>query len=151
MVQALPTFGFQPFLIIPVKRKKIAYYMLNKSLLHFFNFLPLLLILPFTFKVAVNELDSVTLIAWFVSLYLMVYVNHFLAIYVKWRTNESNVLFYSFLGLAATVFAIDYFEIFDITGTFGKLYDLIILYPALAIVFPVLIIALYVLKPQIYF
>ncbi len=151
MVQALPTFGFQPFLIIPVKRKKIAYYMLNKSLLHFFNFLPLLLILPFTFKVAVNELDSVTLIAWFVSLYLMVYVNHFLAIYVKWRTNESNVLFYSFLGLAATVFAIDYFEIFDITGTFGKLYDLIILYPALAIVFPVLIIALYVLNHKYIF
>ncbi len=48
MVQNLPTFGFQPFLIIPVKRKRIARYMLNKSLLHFFNVLPLFLILPFT-------------------------------------------------------------------------------------------------------
>ena len=36
MVQNLPTFGFQPFMIIPVKRKRIARYMLNKSLLHFF-------------------------------------------------------------------------------------------------------------------
>ena len=146
MVQALPTFGFQPFLIIPVRRKKIARYLLNKSLLHFFNFLPLLLILPFTFKVAVKELDTVTLIAWLVSLYLMIIVNHFLAIYVKWRTNESNAAFYGFLALAAGIFAVDYFEVFDITGTFGKFYDLIIANPALVFVFPVLIVALYFLN-----
>ncbi|NQU88167.1 MAG: hypothetical protein HQ541_20665 [Mariniphaga sp.] len=146
MVQALPTFGFQPFLIIPVKRKRIARYMLNKSLLHFFNFLPLLLIIPFTFKVAVKELDTVTLIAWLVSLYLMIFVNHFLAIYVKWRTNESNKVFYGFLVLAAGVFAIDYFEVFDTTGAFGEFYDLIVSNPALVLIFPVLIVALYFLN-----
>ncbi|MDX1285533.1 MAG: DUF5687 family protein, partial [Draconibacterium sp.] len=47
MIQNLPTFGFQPFLIIPVKRKRIARYMLNKSMLHFFNVLPLFLLIPF--------------------------------------------------------------------------------------------------------
>ncbi len=116
LVQNLPMFGFQPFLIIPVKRKRIARYMLNKSLLHFFNVLPFFIVLPFVFKAAVNELETPQLIAWLAALFFMIFVNHFLAIYIKWRTNESNLLFYGFLALAAAVFAIDYFGIFDITG-----------------------------------
>ncbi len=146
MVQNLPTFGFQPFLIIPVKRKRIARYMLNKSLLHFFNILPLFLVLPFTLKTAVHELETPVLIAWLASLFLMIFVNHFLSIYIKWRTNESNYYFYGFLALAAGVWAIDYFGVYDITANFGKLFDLIVQYPAVVIVFPLAIIALYYLN-----
>lgn len=146
LMQNLPTIGFQPFLTLPVKRKRIARYLLNKSLLHFFNLLPLFLILPFTFKVAVHELEATSLIAWLASLILMVLVNHFLAIYVKWRTNESNWAFYGFLLFSAGVYAADYFEIFDITGTFGNFFNMIVSNPALVIVFPVLIILLYILN-----
>ena len=120
--------------------------MLNKSVLHFFNFLPLLLILPFTFKVAVHELSTFKLLAWLGSLYLMIYINHFLAIYIKWRTNESNLYFYGFLALAAGIFAIDYFSVFDITTTFGRLFDFVVQNPAAVIIFPILIIALYFLN-----
>lgn len=146
MVQNLPTFGFQPFLIIPVKRKRIARYMLNKSLLHFFNVLPLFLLLPFTFKTAVNELETINLIAWLTALILIIFVNHFLAIYIKWRTNESNTLFYGFLILAAAVYAIDFFEIFDITGNFGKIFDFVVRNPIAVAVFPLTIIGLYLLN-----
>ncbi len=146
MAQNLPTFGFQPFLIIPVKRKRIARYMLNKSLLHFFNILPLLLILPFTFKSAVHELGSTELTIWLASLVMMIFVNHFLAIYIKWRTNESNQFFYGFLAFAAGVFAIDYFEVFDITATFGKFFDLVVQNPVYVLIFPAVIIALYFLN-----
>lgn len=146
MVQNLPTFGFQPFLILPVKRKRIARYMLNKSLLHFFNILPLFLLLPFTFKSAVNELQTPALMAWLASLLLMIFVNHFLAIYIKWRTNESNLFFYGFLALAAGIFAIDYFNIFDVTGAFGKFFDYVVQNPPAVIVFPVLIFIMYMLN-----
>lgn len=146
MVQNLPTFGFQPFLIIPVKRKRIAKYMLNKSLLHFFNFLPLLLILPFTLRTAVNVLEIPTLIAWFASLIFMIFINHFLAIYIKWRTNESNYFFYGFLATAAAIFAINYFGVFDFAITFGKLFDLVVWYPTAVIIFPLTIAALYILN-----
>ncbi len=146
MVQNLPTFGFQPFMILPVKRKRIARYMLNKSLLHFFNVLPLFLLLPFTFIIATKQLSTPELVAWLASLILMIFVNHFLAIYIKWRTNESDKLFYGFLALAAGVVAINYFEIFDITGTFGKIFDFVIANPPAVLIFPVLIIALYLLN-----
>lgn len=146
MMQNLPTFGFQPFLIIPVKRSRISRYMLNKSLLHFFNLLPLFLVLPFTFQAAVHELETPVLAAWLASIFMMIFVNHFLAIYIKWRTNESNGFFYGFLALAAGIFAIDYFEIFDITATFGKLFDGVVRNPAFSLIFPVLIAALYFLN-----
>lgn len=146
MMQNLPTFGFQPFLIIPVKRSRISRYMLNKSLLHFFNLLPLFLVLPFTFQAAVHELETPVLAAWLASIFMMIFANHFLAIYIKWRTNESNGFFYGFLALAAGIFAIDYFEIFDITATFGKLFDGVVRNPAFSLIFPVLIAALYFLN-----
>lgn len=146
MVQNLPTFGFQPFLLIPVKRKRIARYMLNKSMLHFFNILPLFLVLPFTFKSAVHELESPALFAWLASLFLMIFINHFLAIYIKWRTNESNWFFYGFLALAAAVFAIDHFGIFDFTANFGKLFDFIVQQPLTVLIFPVFIVLLYLLN-----
>jgi len=146
MVQNLPTFGFQPFLIIPVKRKRIARYMLNKSMLHFFNVLPLFLLFPFVFKTAVNELETLELVTWLASLIMMIFVNHFLAIYIKWRTNESNILFYGFLALAAGIWAIDYFAIFDITGNFGKIFDFVIASPSAVVIFPIIILALYYLN-----
>ncbi|MCK5731109.1 MAG: hypothetical protein KAH68_08540, partial [Draconibacterium sp.] len=146
MVQNLPTFGFQPFLIIPVKRKRIARYMLNKSLLHFFNFHPLFLILPFTLRTAVNQLETPVLFAWLASLFFMIFVNHFLAIYIKWRTNESNYFFYGFLAFAVGVFAIDYFNVFDITTTFGKVFDFVVQNPVAVVIFPLTIIALYFLN-----
>ena len=148
MVQNLPTFGFQPFLIIPVKRKRIARYMLNKSVLHFFNVLPLFLLLPFTFRIALNELGTTVLAAWLASLVLMIFVNHFLAIYIKWRTNESNIWFYGFLSLAAGIFAINYFGILNVNETYGKIFDFVVAHPIAVLIFPVLIAFLYLLNQQ---
>jgi hypothetical protein len=151
MIQNLPTFGFQPFLIIPVKRIRIARYMLNKSMLHFFNVLPLFLLIPFVFKTAVQQLDTLNLIVWLTALILMIFVNHFLAIYIKWRTNESNVMFYGFLILAAGIFAIDYFNIYDITANFGRIFDFVIAEPIAIVIFPLLILLLYYLNQKYLF
>ncbi|MCK3682750.1 DUF5687 family protein [Maribellus sp. YY47] len=146
MVQNLPTFGFQPFMIIPLKRKRIARYMLNKSLLHFFNVLPLFLLLPFALRIAQNELATPAFAAWLSSLILMIFVNHYLAIYIKWRTNESDVLFYGFLALAAGIVALQYFGLVNINAAFGKIFDFVIAQPLAVFIFPLLIAALYLLN-----
>jgi len=146
MIQNLPTFGFQPFLLLPVKRKRIARYMLNKSLLHFFNIMPWFLGLPFILKVAVPTLDTPVFWAWLAALFFMIFVNHFLAIYIKWRTNESDKLFYAFLAVAAGITSIDYFGVFDITGILGAIFDFVIANPITAVLFPILAVALYFLN-----
>ncbi len=146
LIQNLPTFGFQPFLIFPVKRSRIARYMLNKSIFHFFNILPFFLLLPFAFKSAVNELEGIQLTIWLFTLVFMVFINHFLAMYLKWRTNEDDRLFYALLAVAAAIFVIDYFGIFDITAEFGFLIDIVIQNPMTAIIFPLLLVAFYFLN-----
>jgi hypothetical protein len=148
MIQNLPTFGFQPFLVLPVKRARIARYMLNKSIFHFFNILPFFLLLPFTFKSAANELEGIQLAVWLVALFFMVFANHFLAMYLKWRTNEDDRLFYGLLATAAGIFAIDYFKLFDLTGFFGSLLDAVIQNPSTVAIFPVLMIGFYLLNQK---
>ena len=100
----------------------------------------------FTFKIAVNELAPPVLAAWLGSLVLMIFVNHFLAIYIKWRTNESDVLFYGFLATAAGIAALQYFGLVNINEAFGKIFDFVIANPPAALIFPVLIVALYLLN-----
>ncbi len=146
MIQNLPTFGFQPFLTVPVKKKRIARYMLNKSLFHFLNLLPLFLILPFIFKTAVHELEGIQLAAWITGLIFLVFTNHFLALYIKWRTNEDDRYFYGFLILAGSVFAVDYFGIADLTGGFGEIYNRVVNQPSLVLVFPLATAGLYLLN-----
>lgn len=146
MIQNLPTFGFQPFLLMPVKRKRIARYMLNKSVLHFFNVLPWFLALPFILNTGSANLATPVFWAWLAALFFMIFINHFLAIYIKWRTNENDKLFYAFLALAAGITAIDYFNVVNITGTFGKLFDFVVANPAAAVLFPILVVTLYFLN-----
>jgi len=148
IIQNLPTFGFQPFLIFPVKRARIARYMLNKSIFHFFNLLPFFLLLPFTFKSAVYELEGTRLAVWLIALFFMVFTNHYLAMYLKWRTNEDDRLFYALLAVAAGIFAIDYFGVIDLTGNFGALIDAAIQNPATVVIFPLLMIGFYFLNQK---
>lgn len=148
MIQNLPTFGFQPFLLLPVSRLRIAKYMLNKSLLHFFNVLPWFLGLPFVIRLAGPQLQPSVFWAWLAALFFMIFVNHFLALYIKWRTNESDKLFYSFLVLAAGITALEYFNILDLTAAFGKVFDLVVATPLAALLFPALVVALYFLNRQ---
>ena len=146
MVQNLPTFGFKPFLIIPVKRKKIARYMLNKSLLHFFNVLPLFIIMPFVFKVAIYQLSFFPFIAWLTSLITMIFINHFLAIYIKWQSSESNFNFYGILILFVEIFAITYLKFIDFPKLFGKSLDFLIQTTFGYTIFPIILIMLYFLN-----
>jgi hypothetical protein len=148
LIQSLPTFGFQPFLILPVKKSRIAWYMLNKSVFHFFNILPFFLLLPFTFKSAVNELQGIQLATWLLTLFFMVFINHFLGMYLKWRTNEDDRFFYGFLVLVAAIFAIDYFKLVDLTGGFGLLIDSVIQNSLAVFIFPLLLVGFYFLNQK---
>ncbi len=146
LIQNLPTFGFQPFLILPVNKKRIARHLLNKSLLHFFNIIPLLLVFPFLFKSVVNELQEVHLAAWITGIVFLILINHFLAMYIKWRTNEDDKVLYGFLAVAAAIFALEYFGVVNLTDLFGKFYDQVVSSPGLILLFPVLALALYFLN-----
>jgi len=143
IMQKTPTFGFKPFLLLPIKRIKIAKYMLNKSLLSFFNLLPLFLILPFVFQSGIYQLSIFSFSTWFTSLIIMIFINHFLAIYLKLQIIESSINFYGILLLFAELFTISYLKLIDIPLLFEKLLNAVIQTPSIYIIFPILLILLY--------
>ena len=129
LLQSLPTISFKPFIILNVKRSRIARYLMLRSGFHFFNFLPYFLLIPVTFSlVAVNH-SALSTMSWFLAMVLMIFSNHFLTTYLKWKINETGYGFYIFIGIFSILYAVNFFGIIDLTGLFGRFFDFILIQP----------------------
>jgi hypothetical protein len=106
------------------------------------------MVLPFLFTSAVKEISGINLLVWFSSLFFLILINHFLSIYLKWRTNDDDRFFYGFLVLAVAVFALNYFGIVDFAGTFGRFFGWVVQNPAAVLLFPGVAVALYFLNQK---
>jgi len=146
LMQKLPTVSFKPLLLQNIRRKTIANYLLVRSLLNFFNVLPFFLLVPVTIKLVAETHSGMATAAWFLSLFILIFSNHFLAIYLKWRFNEAEYGFFILLGALAGLFAVNHFGIVDLSGALGKLLDLILVYPVISIVLVLLPILFYFLN-----
>jgi hypothetical protein len=142
LMQKLPTVSFKPLLLLNIRRPRIANYLMVRSVINFFNVLPFFMLLPVTIKLVAGNYSGMATIAWFIALFILIFSNHFLAIYLKWRFNEAEYGFFILLGVLAGLFAINHFGIVDLSGGMGKLLDLILKFPALSLallIFPVIL------------
>ncbi|WP_163715970.1 DUF5687 family protein [Mangrovibacterium lignilyticum] len=133
--QSLPTISFKPLMVLNVRRKQIASYLLTRSVFNFFNLLPLFLIIPLFFRMVVQGHPGIGALAWLASLLLLILSNHFLTTYLKWWINESSYGFYVFAALFVVLYGLNYFGLVDLTGLFGKLLDTVIQNPFILPVF----------------
>ncbi|WP_372774996.1 DUF5687 family protein [Mangrovibacterium sp.] len=132
-LQNLPTISFKPLSILNMKRRRIVTYLLNRSLLHFFNVLPFFLILPLFFRIVLPDHPGTGAIAWLVSIVLLVLSNHFLNTYLKWWINESSWGIYLFVSLFAGLYGVNYFGILSLTELFGAFLDFVIQNPTMVV------------------
>ncbi|HEY3371028.1 MAG TPA: DUF5687 family protein [Prolixibacteraceae bacterium] len=146
LMQKLPTFSFKPFLLLNIRRPKIVHYLMLRSVFSFFNVLPLFLLVPVTFNMVGETHSAIATASWFLAVLILIFSNHFLAIYLKWRFNEAEYGFFIFLVLFVALFALNYFGIVDLSGAMGRLLDLILVYPALSLVLILLPVLLYQLN-----
>ena len=146
LMQKLPTVSFKPLLLQNIRRRKIANYLMIRSIFNFFNVLPFFLLLPVTFSLVAETYSGVATISWFLGIFILIFSNHFLAIYLKWRFNEAEYGFFILLAALAGLFAINHFGIIDLSGALGKLLDLILVNPALAILLILLPVLFYFLN-----
>lgn len=135
MLQTLPVISIKPLLTFPIRKIKVVNYVLVKSLFSFFNFLPLLVIIPFGiiswYKGGVPILP---VLGWMISVYaldLCVNYGNFL-LKKKFADNLKDLLPYLILVLALA--GIQYFEVYNVTEGFGKLMDSFLIYPYLTII-----------------
>lgn len=146
MLQSLPTISFKPFIILNIKRSRISRYLLFRSAIHFFNFLPYFLLIPVTFSLVAANYSAVATLAWFVGVSLMILTNHFLTTYLKWWINESGYGFYIFIAIFGSLYAINYFGILSLTGLFGQFFDLMLHLPIVCLVLIIPVVSLYKLN-----
>ena len=144
MLQTLPVVNIRPLLTTPIPRIKVVNYVLLKSLFSFFNFLPLLLIVPFgIFAWQKGSISGLSITAWIAAVYLLDlsvnYANFLLK--KKFADNLTALLPYVFLVLVLA--GLQYFEVFSTTRAFASLLEQVLLQPWLVIIPLLLAFGLY--------
>lgn len=138
-MQNLPIMSVQSYLHLPVKKSSILHYLLSKSLLSIFNYLPLLVFIPIAiFQVAANH-DSTIAFAWILSVFFLMLSNNFLLLYMK-RQLVGNAKVVGFFGLFILALLIgDRFDIISLSSFSSTIFDQLINQP-IAVLIPILLL-----------
>ncbi|OUS02424.1 hypothetical protein A9Q86_04045 [Flavobacteriales bacterium 33_180_T64] len=138
-MQQLPVMNIKPLMIIPIKRNSIIHYLLGKTILSFFNFISLFLLLPFTIVLLFQGYPAINVILWFFAIMCINMSINFL----NFLINKSNTVFYGIASVVTVIVALRYFNIFDVTEPFGILFNGLYNQPYLALIPLLLMIGLY--------
>lgn len=109
--QKLPVMSVKPLLTLPIKRKRIVHYVLGKSVLSFFNILPLFAIIPFSAILLNNGYESSLILVWILIIVLITLFNNFLNFIIESISAETELSFLPIMAVSGALFALDYFEI----------------------------------------
>ncbi len=141
-MQQLPVMNVKPYMVIPVNRPTIIHYLLGRTSIHFFNFLSLLMFLPFSVVLIVQDYPVINVICWFIAMLSITLVLNF----TNFLINKSNSVFYSLLTVLASFVALKMYNIFDVTIYFGQAFNALYNMPYLVLLPIALLVVIYKLN-----
>lgn len=115
-LQSLPAMEIIPYLHLRIKRSTIGWFMLFKSLTSFFNFIPILLFLPFALGYMTEEFSGFQAFIWFAAIFLLELTSNFKLIYFKRKFTLNPKLILVLIAGIATLIALDKFDLFSISS-----------------------------------
>ncbi len=137
-MQKLPVMSVKPFLTLPVHKSKIVNYVLGKSMLSFFNFLPLFAIIPFgIFAITENE-NLLQVLVWMFLMLIITLIVNFLNFIIESTTSDSDWAFLPIIVIVSGLFTLNHYEILPLYSVFSKGLSGILIQPVL-ITIPILI------------
>ncbi len=155
MIQALPTINIESYLHLPIKKTAIVHYLNLRSLLAIGNYLPLLVFIPFAFKVLLPHYSGFVAFIWILSMFFIALANNYLAIYIK-RQMTSKPMITGIAAITLIIFILlDYFKIISVTSVSRYLFNALIVH-TIWIIIPVLLLIFnyllnfYFLKTKLY-
>ena len=108
-MQKVPVLTIQPYLHLPVKKSFLVHYVLNKSLLSFFNFIPIFIFLPFVFFQIAPWFTPLQTLGYILTIFFTVLSVNFFSIFFK-RSLASNKWFAAVIAVLLIATAIlDYY------------------------------------------
>ena len=141
MVQTLPVISIKPLLATPISKGKVVDYVLVKSLFSFFNFLPLLVIIPFgIFTMYKADIPAASVIGWMVTVFALDLCVNYANFLLKKRFADNLKSLLPYLIIAVVFVMLEYFGIFLISEAFASALDFVVSNPLLAVL-PVIVLA----------
>ncbi|MCB4798348.1 DUF5687 family protein [Neotamlana laminarinivorans] len=141
--QKLPVMVVKPLLTLPVKRNKIVNYVLGKSALSFFNFLPLFAIVPFSVTLLVKGYAVVSVISWVLAIVLVVLIINFLNFIIESFSAETDFSFLPVILITGGLYALNHFNIVSFNTIIGSGFNAIYNNPIYVIVPLLILMGLY--------
>ncbi|MDB9976255.1 DUF5687 family protein [Flavobacteriaceae bacterium] len=112
-VQSLPVLNIKALLLTPLLKIKIVRFSLLKTVLTYFNILPLFFLIPFSSLLAsTGDYDIVGLIFWNINIIGLIYVTNFF----NFLLNNKDKLLYGVGGILALIKILEYYSIIDFTA-----------------------------------
>jgi len=140
-LQKLPVMSIKPLLILPIKRNKILHYVLGKSILSFFNFLPLFAVIPFGIMLIGNEYSVTLVLSWMLAMIIFTLIINFLNFIIESKSADTDLSFLPIIVIASGLFALDYFNLVSFSSLISNAMNSIGSNPILILI-PILILCL---------
>ncbi len=144
--QKLPIMSVKPLLTLPVKRSKVIHFVLGKSAFSFFNFLPMFAFVPFGVMLMLNNYPVASVMVWMFMMLIMTLIINFLNFIIESFSSERELSFLPIILIAASLFALNHFNIVSFTSLVSNAVDAIYNLPILLILPLVILIGLYMVN-----
>lgn len=144
--QKLPVMSVKPLLTVPISRHKIVNYVLGKSALSFFNFLPLFAALPFGITLLLKGYAVSATLTWMLAIIITALLINFLNFVIESFSEESELSFLPIIIITGSLFALNYFGIVSLSHFIGTGFIAISENPLLLLILFGLLTALYMLN-----
>ena len=142
--QKLPVMSVKPLLTLPIGRNKIVNYVLGKSALSFFNFLPLFAIIPFGITLLIKDYSLTSVLIWMLALIITTLIINFLNFIIESFSAETELSFLPVIVITGGLFALDYFNIISFKTLIGDAFNAIYESPIFVLALLLILIVLYV-------
>ncbi|MGB0776904.1 MAG: DUF5687 family protein [Flavobacteriaceae bacterium] len=138
-LQKIPVVDIKSFLLLNISKSRIVTYVLNKSIISFFNVVALFFWIPFSVFVIMNGGDTLGTITWVLGIWAFSFINNF--------TNflaEKNNFFFGIILFVLAVFSINrYFGFYELDSYWGELFIQFSTHPWSAILPWLIVVLLY--------
>ncbi|MBJ2173485.1 hypothetical protein JBL43_04510 [Aureibaculum sp. A20] len=118
--QKLPVMNIKPLLTLPIKRSSILHYVLGKSAISFFNFLPLFTVIPFGVILLINGYGAAVVLTWMFLIITLTLITNFLNFIIESKSAETELSFLPILAFSGILFGLNYFNIISFNDLVGS-------------------------------
>ncbi|MEM9821471.1 MAG: DUF5687 family protein [Bacteroidota bacterium] len=155
LLQEYPVLSIQPYLTFPIPKNSLVHFVLQRSIPTFFNLLPLVIVVPFFFRVVLPDFGALAAVAWLITVVCFILLANFVGFYLKKTFNRKPVLSLLLLALLGAVYYLDTAGYLGLSTAFEGMMNGLMKQTYLAIIPLLLLVAAYqfvfnYLKKQLY-